>query len=79
MHLTLFPTAVVSIFFNLSFVLEKNDLVHIHSFGESVFTTAVVPKRWGREEREVSEIANYVRNIQNTDFPVNKWIKFEKE
>lgn len=25
-----------------------------------------------REEREVSEIANYVRNIGNTDFSVNK-------
>lgn len=79
MHLTLFPTAVVSTFFNLSFLFEQNYLVHIHYFGESIFTTAVVPKRWGREEQEVSEIANYVRNMWNTDFPVNKWLKLEKE
>lgn len=59
--------------------LKKKYLVHINYFGESVFTTAVVAERWGREDWEVSEIANYIRNIWNIDFPVDKWIKCEKE
>lgn len=62
-------------FLNLSFEKKKKS-VHISYFGESIFTTVVMPKRWGRE---VSQIADDVRNIRNIDFPVRKWNKLEKE
>lgn len=76
MYLALFPAAVVSTLFNLSFVFEKNDLVHINHFGESVFTTAVVPKRWGREDWEVSELLIILGIYETLTF---LWIKCEKE
>lgn len=75
-----FPALVVVITFkNLTFVFGETDLIYINYFGDSIFTTAVVSKRWQEEEWEVAEIANYVRHIGNTDFPVTKWIKLEKQ